>query len=87
MAEYISVPAENLVKIPDELSYHDAAAIPIAGLTAYHGLYSVGNLNEGDIFFIWGGSGGLGTYTIQLAKLAGATVVATVGKDEKSNGL
>jgi NADPH:quinone reductase-like Zn-dependent oxidoreductase len=81
--EYIAVPAENLFKISDNLSFEQAASIPIAGLTAYHGVNGIVELNSGDFFFIWGGGGGLATFAIQLAKLKGATVIATVGKDEK----
>lgn len=82
-AEYVAVPASNLIRLPDHLSSEQATALGVAGLTAYHGLYTVTQLKAGQIFMIWGGSGGLGTIAIQLAKAIGATVVATVGKDSK----
>lgn len=82
-AEYVVVPAENLIALPDSVSYADAIACSIAGLTAYHGLKTVGELKEGQSFFIWGGSGGLGTLAIQIAKHLGATVYATGNSDEK----
>jgi len=86
-AEYIAVPAENVISIPDNLSYEDAAAIPIAGLTAYHSIFYNSVLDENKTFFIWGGASGLGTYAIQLAKMTGATVITTVGKDDKKEAL
>jgi len=81
--EYMAVPAENLFKIDDEVSFETAASMPIAGLTAYHAVHSVTDLNKGDIFFVWGGAGGLASYAIQMAKLRGAVVIATVGNEEK----
>lgn len=81
--EYIAVPAENVFKIADNISFETAASLPIAGLTAYQAVNSVTELKSGDFFFVWGGSGGLASYAIQMAKLKGATVIATVGKDEK----
>jgi len=84
-AEYAVVPAENIVPIPDSVSYEDAIACSIAGLTAYHGIKTVGELKEGQSFFIWGGAGGLGTLAIQIAKQLGATVYATANSEEKLN--
>ncbi|MBK9246707.1 MAG: zinc-binding dehydrogenase [Ignavibacteria bacterium] len=82
-AEYCAVPAKNVVLLPESISYEDATAFGVAGLTAYHALYTVAKLEMGETFFIWGGSGGLGTIAVQLAKAAGAIVIATVGKDDK----
>ena len=82
-AEYAVAPAENIVPLPDSVSFEDAVACSIAGLTAYHGIKTVGELQNGQSFFIWGGSGGLGTLAIQIAKHLGATVYATGGSDEK----
>jgi NADPH2:quinone reductase len=80
-AEYVSVPAENILLLP--LSFEEAPAIPVAGLTAYHALKNVGNLREGQTFFIWGGSGGLGSMAIQIAKYLGARVIATASSVRK----
>jgi NADPH:quinone reductase-like Zn-dependent oxidoreductase len=85
--EYIAVPGENLFKISDNISFEMAASMPIAGLTAYHAVNGVTDIKNGDFFFIWGGGGGLATYAIQLAKLKGATVIATVGKNEKKQAV
>lgn len=82
-AEYAAVPNKNLVKLPDNVTFEDATSLGVAGLTAYHAIQSVGALQAGEIFMIWGGSGGLGTIAVQLAKASGAIVIATVGKDEK----
>ncbi len=82
-AEYVVVPAENLVPLPDSVSFEDAVALPVAGLTAMHALSTVGELKSGETFFIWGGSGGLGTIAIQIAKRIGATVIATANSSEK----
>ncbi len=81
--EYLAVPSENLFKISDNVTFETAASTPIAGLTAYHAIYSVTEIKPGDFFFIWGGGGGLASYAIQLAKLKGATVIATVGNNDK----
>ncbi len=82
-AEYAVAPAENIIQLPDSVSFEDAAACSIAGLTAYHGIKTVGELQNGQSFFIWGGSGGLGTLAIQIAKHLGATVYTTGSSDEK----
>jgi NADPH:quinone reductase-like Zn-dependent oxidoreductase len=85
--EYLAVPTENLFKIPENLDYASAASLPIAGLTAYHAVNRVGEFREDDVFFIWGGSGGLGTFAIQLAKAKGAKVITTAGKNYKKQEL
>lgn len=86
-AEYIAVPAEGVVKLPDSISFETAATLPIAGITAYRAINTVGKLQKDDIFFIWGGSGGLGNIAVQLAKNIGATVITTVGNDDKIDAL
>jgi NADPH:quinone reductase-like Zn-dependent oxidoreductase len=80
-AEYVAVPAENTLAIT--IPYEEAVTIPVAGLTAYHGLVTVGRLKAGQTFFIWGGAGGLGSMAIQIAKHLGATVIATAGSEKK----
>lgn len=82
-AEYISVPARNIIPIPDSVSYEEAVCLPVAGLTAFHALKKVGQLKSGQTFFIWGGAGGLGSIAVQIAKQLGAVVLATAGSDEK----
>jgi NADPH:quinone reductase-like Zn-dependent oxidoreductase len=80
-AEYVVAPAGNA--LPITMPYDEAVTIPVAGLTAYHGLVTVGDLKAGQTFFIWGGAGGLGTMAIQIAKHLGATVIATAGTEKK----
>ncbi len=82
-AEYVAAPAASVLKIPQNVTFEDATALGVAGLTAYHAIMTVGELKRSQTFFMWGGSGGVGTIAIQLAKLVGARVIATAGKDEK----
>lgn len=82
-AEYAAVPVANLFALPEHVTFQQAVCLPVAGLTAYHAIHSVGGLEPAQSFFIWGGSGGLGTLAVQIAKQAGATVIATAGSPEK----
>jgi len=82
-SEFVPVPEKNLVHIKSDIDLQTAATLPVAGLTAYHGLYSVAQIKKGDVLFLWGGSSGLGTFAIQLAKLVGTKVITTVGKNSK----
>lgn len=82
-AEYVAAPTASLFKLPESVSFEDATALGVAGLTAYHAIQTVGELKAGESFLICGGSGGVGVIAIQLARLAGAKVVATVGRNEK----
>ena len=82
-AQTVAAPAASLLRLPESISFAEATALGVAGLTAYHAVITVGQLMRGQLFFIWGGSGGVGTIAIQLAKMVGATVVATAGKDSK----
>ncbi|MES2765654.1 MAG: zinc-binding dehydrogenase [Bacteroidota bacterium] len=84
-ATFAKVPKQNLIPLPDNVSYEEGAALGVAGLTAYHGLKTVAALKSGEVFMIWGGSGGMGTIAVQIAKMLGATVIATCGKDEKKS--
>ncbi len=86
-AEYAAVPESSLIKLPDNVSFEEAACLPIAGLTAYHAVRNVGNLQKDESFFIWGGTSGLGLIATQIAKSLGAKVFATAGTDEKINFL
>lgn len=82
-AEYAAVPESSLIRLPGNVSFEDAACLPVAGLTAYHAVKTVGDLQKGDKFFIWGGTSGLGIIAIQLAKEIGAEVFATAGFPHK----
>lgn len=86
-AEYAGVPESSLIKLPDNVSFEEAACLPVAGLTAYHAVKTVGEVQKGDKFFIWGGTSGLGIVAIQLAKSLGAEVFATAGYPHKIDHL
>ncbi|WP_313468408.1 NADP-dependent oxidoreductase [Carnobacterium sp.] len=79
-AEYTVVDQELLAKIPTNISFEEAAAIPLAGLTAWQGLFNHGKLKKGETVLIHAGAGGVGTYAIQLAKSIGAKVITTASK-------
>lgn len=76
-AEYISVNEEDLALKPKNLSMDEAASIPLVGLTVWQALVEKANLKKGQKVFIQAGSGGVGTFAIQLAKHLGATVATT----------
>lgn len=74
-AEYIVIPESYLARRPNSISMEEAAAIPLAGLTAYQALYVAGDLSAGQKLLILGSSGGVGSFGIQLAKARGAEVI------------
>jgi alcohol dehydrogenase len=82
-AEYVRVPAHMLVKIDDGLSFAEAAAIPCAYGTAYRMMMTRGRVAAGETVFILGASGGVGSCCVQLAKAAGAYVIAAASSAEK----
>jgi NADPH:quinone reductase-like Zn-dependent oxidoreductase len=76
-ADYIAVEARNLALKPTSLSHSEAAAIPMAGLTAVQALFEHGRLASGQTVLILGAGGGVGTFAVQLARAANARVVAS----------
>jgi NADPH:quinone reductase-like Zn-dependent oxidoreductase len=74
LAEYVAVPRDGLVLKPAKLSFEQAAAVPVAALTALQGLRDKGRLQPGQTVLINGASGGVGTFAVQLAKAFGAEV-------------
>jgi NADPH:quinone reductase-like Zn-dependent oxidoreductase len=76
-AEYVAVSARNLARKPATLAHADAAATTLSGLTAWQALFEHGHLAAGQTVLIHGAAGGVGTYAVQLARAAGARVVAT----------
>lgn len=76
-AEYIAIKEGSLAIKPKALSMEEAASIPLVGLTAWQALIEKANLKKGQKVFIQAGSGGVGTFAIQLAKHVGATVATT----------
>lgn len=81
-AEYVSIKASLCSPKPQSLDYPEAAAIPLAGLTAWQGLFDEGNLHAGQRVLIHGGAGGVGHLAIQFAKAKGATVCTTVSSQD-----
>lgn len=81
LQEYIAVPAEDAVHVPAHLSYHEAATLPIAALTAWSTL-SEGGIKTGDTVLVQG-TGGVSLFALQFAKLAGARVIILSSSDEK----
>lgn len=78
-AEYIAVNEDDLALKPQNLSMEEAASIPLVGLTAWQVLVDKANLRKGKRVLIHAGSGGVGTFAIQLAKHLGATIATTTG--------
>jgi NADPH2:quinone reductase len=83
-AEYAVVPAAQLVKIPQGLDFSAAAAAMLQGMTAHYLTHSTWSLKTGDTALVHAGAGGAGRLIIQMAKLKGARVFATVSTDEKA---
>ena len=82
-AEYIVVPAENVYPKPAGLDDDEAAAIPLAGLTAYRAAFTRGRLSKDDVVLITGVGGGVQSFVLLYAKRAGARTIVTSGSDEK----
>lgn len=82
-AELAVVPAVNLVPLPAGISMAEAAALPIAAMTAWSMLTRKAEMKAGDTVLIQAGGSGVSIYAIQMAKLLGGTVITTVGSDEK----
>lgn len=81
-AEYVVVPVNSLVPIPDGVSFTDAAAVTLATLTAWHMLRRA-RLQPGERVLVLGATSGVGSAAVQIAKLAGAQVLATAGSEKK----
>lgn len=78
-AEFISIDENDVALKPKNISMEEAASIPLVGLTAWQSLVERANVKKGQKVFIQAGSGGVGTFAIQLAKHLGATVATTAG--------
>jgi NADPH:quinone reductase-like Zn-dependent oxidoreductase len=82
-AEYITVPADKVMAIPDDLSFTEAAAVPLVYQTAWRALISQAQVRLGEDVLILGASGGVASAAIQIAKLAGARVIGVTSTPEK----
>jgi NADPH:quinone reductase-like Zn-dependent oxidoreductase len=81
--EYIAAHQQNIIPIPSELTYDEAASVPLVFLTAWHMLVSLCGVKPGDIILVLGGGSGVGSAAIQIGKLMGAKVIATAGDESK----
>ncbi len=82
-AELVKIPATNLAEKPEHLSFAEAAALPLAGLTAYRALFSRAKLQAGETVLMTGIGGGVALFGLQFALAQGARVFVTSGSDEK----
>ena len=81
--QFIAVPAVNVIPIPKELTYDEAAAVPLVFLTAWHMLVTLCQVRPGQMVLVLGAGSGVGSAAIQIAKLWGARVIATAGSESK----
>ena len=83
-AEYAAVPAARLVKVPEALSFEQAAAAMLQGMTAHYLVNSSYKLQKGETALVHAAAGGVGLLLVQMAKKIGARVIATAGTEEKA---
>ena len=83
-AEYVAVPEGQCLPVPVNLSMIEAAALPEALVTIYANVFETAGLKAGETLLLHGGGSGIGTTAIQMAKIHGAKVIATVGSEEKA---
>ncbi len=82
-AQFVVVPARNVIKKPKNLTFEEASSYPLTFLTVWNALVEKGGIGPSSKVLIWGGSSGVGVAGIQIAKLFGAFVIATAGSEEK----
>ena len=82
-ADYTRIRGNRVIQIPDELSFEEAAAFPIAVLTPWHMLHTCHRLEPGEVVIIHSAAGGVGIAAVQIAKAYGARVIGTVSSDSK----
>ena len=82
-AELVAVPAENLFPKPARLNWEEAAALPLAGLTAYRALFARARLRHGETVLVLGAGSGVSSFAVQLAVQGGARVLVTSSSDAK----
>lgn len=82
-AEFTVSGEEWVQPLPDGVDFQDAVAVALTGITAHLGLFWCANLHAGETVFVNGGTGGVGSLVVQMAKAVGAKVITTAGSDEK----
>lgn len=83
-AEKVAVPAAFALKIPQDMTFNEAAAFPVQYLTAYHGLFQLAHVRKEDAVLVHAAAGGVGIASLQLLNPTGARVFATVGSEVKA---
>src|SRR5882757_9436111 len=83
-AEYLAVKPAAIARKPSNLTFEEAASVPVASQTAWQGIFTHGHLEKGQTILIHGGAGAVGAYAVQLASHAGATVIATASGDDQA---
>ncbi len=83
-AQFCRVQPQQLLRKPEHLSWEEASSYGLTYFTAYRMLLGRGGMQPGDNVLIWGASGGLGVFAVQLAKLAGANPIAVVSREDKA---
>lgn len=83
-AQYVAVPVENVYPKPSNLTWDEAAALPLAGMTAWRALVTRGRLRAGETVVIGAASSGVGVYATQVAAALGARVIAVTGSPDKA---
>ncbi|MEQ8803686.1 MAG: zinc-binding dehydrogenase, partial [Haliea sp.] len=82
-AEQVAVPADNLIELPDGVSFEAAASLPLAYGTAWRMMVTIGNVSAGEKVLVLGASGGVGAACVQIAKLRGCEVLACASSEHK----
>jgi len=82
--EYLAVKPGEIARKPSNLSFEEAASVPVASQTAWQGIFTHGHLEKGQTILIHGGAGAVGAYAVRLASQAGATVIATARGDDEA---
>jgi 2-desacetyl-2-hydroxyethyl bacteriochlorophyllide A dehydrogenase len=83
MAEFVTVPAINVIPIPGNLSFEQAAAFPLTAVTAWHMLFGLAKLQPAEDVLVIGAGSGVGSMAVQMAHAVGARVFTTVGSEDK----
>jgi alcohol dehydrogenase len=82
-SQYTHLPEVNAIALADSVSFNDAAAVSMAGMTAWHALVGRAGVKPGQVVLVMGGRSGVGSIGIQIAKLFGCDVITTVGSDDQ----
>jgi NADPH2:quinone reductase len=82
-AEYVTVPVTYVAHKPARLSFEEAGAVPLVGLTAYQALFFAAGLTAGETVLVYGASGGVGGFAVQIAVAAGAEVIAVAREEHE----